>query len=494
VARKSVVVVGAGITGLVAAWELTGAAKGPDASTPRVEIIDAAPKVGGVLATTTFADRVIDLGADGFLARRPEVTTLVDELGLRGELEPIAASGASIFLRGALYPLPTGLVLGVPTSATSLRHFRGLTRRARARARLDRVLPRGLEVGDDVSIGEILRTKLGRELTYHFIEPMIGGIQAGRVDDLSARSVFPALYDAARSGGSLMRALRAAAPVSPGPRPGGEGAVTGPGDTDAPLFCSLTSGVGSLPDTLSRRLRERGVVLRPGIAVTALRRTPAGNYPWEVDTVATTTPADAVILATPAPVVATLLGAHDDALAALAGVTSAGAAMVTFLFSRSDIKLPVEGTGVLIPLGTRGVGDESLLSTAVTLLDRKWPRLERDDEVLLRVHVGRSDDERWSTFSDDELSDRVLQELRFVLGRCGEPTASLVQRWPQGLPQYRPGHEQLVQRAREAASRLGVALAGNAYDGVGIPASVGSGRRAARDVQELLSTERFGYS
>jgi oxygen-dependent protoporphyrinogen oxidase len=164
VSRPSVVVVGGGISALAAAWELTGGVDGPNDTTPRVEVIEASGRWGGSLATTTFAGRTIDLGADGFLARRPEAVTLVDELGLHEELEAVNASGASIYLHGALYELPTGLVLGVPTDLAATLHFAGLTWRARLAARRDAYLPRRLEVGEDATIGEItFEAKLGRE-------------------------------------------------------------------------------------------------------------------------------------------------------------------------------------------------------------------------------------------------------------------------------------------------------------------------------------------
>jgi oxygen-dependent protoporphyrinogen oxidase len=479
VRRSSVVVVGGGISGLVAAWELSGGASGPNDSTPRVEVIEASERFGGSLTTTTFAERTIDLGADGFLARRPEAVTLIRELGLSEELEAVGASGASLWLRGALHELPSGLVLGVPTDLQSILHFKGLSWRARLAARRDVVLPKHLDVGDDATIGTIVRTKLGRELSYQFIEPMVGGIQAGRIDELSAKSVFPALFDAARKGGSLMKALRPSSPVTPGP--GAE-----PGSSD-PVFLSLSAGVGSLPGELTQRLKDRGVVLRRGVSVNALRRTPAGDYPWEVDTLNTTTPANAVILATPAPVVGSLLGSLDPAIDELRQIASAGAAMVTFAIARESITLPAEGTGILVPLNTAWAGAGSMMVTAVTFLDRKWPRLQRESDVILRAHVGRSDDTRWTEMSDEELTQRVRDELAVLLPRFGEPSQSLVQRWPFGLPQYVVGHELRVQQARAASATFCVALAGNAYDGVGIPASIGSGRRAAREVLEMMN-------
>ncbi len=471
--RASVVVVGGGIAGLSAAWELSCAAE-----PPRIEVIESSARVGGSLATATFAGREIDLGADGYLARRSEATALVTELGLADKLEAVDASGASIWLRGALYEIPAGVVLGVPTSLDTVRAVAGLSRHARWAAWRDEHFPRALEVGDDITIGEIVRTKLGAELAYRFIEPMVGGIQAGRIDDLSAKSIFPDLYEAARGGGSLMRALR---PVRAGPGPSAPAASAGP------LFYSLTDGVGSVPVELARQLRERGVFIREGVTVTALRRSGSGDYPWEVDTASTTTPADAVVLAAPAPATARLLGELHPSLAALGAVTYAGAAMVTLSYSREELTLPAHGTGVLIPLATAWRGEGTLMVTAITFLDRKWPHLRRDDDVLVRAHVGRSDDDRWTSLSDDELVARVATELAVVLARAGAPNAAMVQRWPDGLPQYRVNHGRMVESARAGAAALGVVLAGSAYDGVGVPASIGSGRRAA--VQILASLE-----
>jgi oxygen-dependent protoporphyrinogen oxidase len=415
-------VVGGGVSGLAAAWELSGGAEGPSEYTPRIEVIEASDRFGGSLQTTSFAGRTIDLGADGFLARRPEAVTLVDELGLSDQLEAIGTSGAWLWSRGALHELPSGLVLGVPTDLKALARFKGISWRGRLAARRDVFLPARLHLKDDASIGEIVRTKLGRELSYQFIEPMIGGIQAGRIDDLSAKSVFPALFDAARKGGSLMKALRSPTSVTPGPKV--ETSLSGP------TFFTLLEGVGSLSHELARQLVERNVVLRPGVGVTALRRTPAGNYPWEVDTLNTTTPANAIVLATPAPVVGALLGSHDPALGELRQIESAGAAMVTFALNNSEVTLPASGTGILVPLGSAWSGEGSMMVTAVTLLDRKWPHLAREHDVVLRAHVGRSDDTRWSELTDEELAHRVAQELSVLLPQFATPTESLVQRWP----------------------------------------------------------------
>ncbi len=473
--RYSVVVVGGGISGLAAAWELSGGADGPHDATPRVELIESGERLGGSLATATFADRTVDLGPDGFLARRPEATALVGELGWADRLEPIGASGASLWLRGALHEIPSGLALGVPTSYDAVAAMRGLSWRARVAARRDQFLPRRLEVGEDASIGAIVRRKLGAELAYQFVEPMVGGIQAGRIDDLSAKSIFPLLLEAARRGGSLMKAMR------PSGAPAGS---PGPGAT--PLFYSLVDGMGSLPVEIARQLVQRGVVIRRSTSVTALRRV-EGTHRFEVDTDTTTTPANVVVVATPAGVAARLTGSFDPDLAALGTIPSAGAAMVTLVFSRAALRLPEHGTGVLVPLATPWRAGGSMLVTALTFLDRKWAHLHRDEDVILRAHVGRIDDRRFEEFDDDALVARVVEEVRLILASTGDPLATMVQRWPEGLPQYYVGHDRLVGAAKAAASRAGIELAGSTYDGVGIPASIGSGRRAGASALARLA-------
>jgi oxygen-dependent protoporphyrinogen oxidase len=464
-----VVVVGGGIAGLAAAWELSGGADGPTSATPRIEVVESTEQVGGGLRSTQFDGRAVDQGADGFLARRPEAVQLVRELGWFDHLEAIGAQGAWLYLGGRLQLLSEGLVLGIPTSRKTLRSLHGLSRRARYELWRDEHFPRAMSIGDDATVGEIVRRKLGDEVAEHIVEPMIGGIQAGRIDGLSAAAVFPALLEAARQGGSLMRAIATQGPANPGP--------AAP-RSDGPAFYTLVDTIGALPRELARQLTERGVIFTVHTPVTALRRTPASFYTWEVDTPTTTTPANAVVLATPASVTASLLGSLDPALSALADVHCAGAAMVTFAVPLSSVDLPKTGTGVLVPLRTPFETDDTYLTTAVTLLDRKWNHLRNEQTALVRVHVGRVDDRRCESLGDDELAARVRREMVSIFGRWPDDVPTMVVRWPDRLPQYATGHLARVSAARAAAEQLGVALCGNAYDGVGIPASVGSGRRA----------------
>ena len=133
-----------------------------------------------------------------------------------------------------------------------------------------------------------------------------------------------------------------------------------------------------------------------------------------------------------------------------------------------------------------------MMVTALTFLDRKWAHLRRDDDVLVRAHVGRIDDDRWTEMTDDELTERAASEMRVLLPRFGQGFTAVVQRWPARLPQYYLGHDTLVRHAKAAANALRVALCGNAYDGVGIPASIGSGRRAGREALDIVRASAQG--
>lgn len=464
--RRSVVIVGGGIAGLAAAWEASGG------STPNpevfVEVIESLPSTGGALLATEFAGQVIDLGADGFLATRGEATEFIREVGLGEQLRPIGASGAWIYLRGHLEKIPTGLVLGVPTRWAQLRSMKHLSRRAKMGALRDLLWPRRLHTTEEFTIGEILRRKLGDALVDELIEPMIGGIQAGRVDELSAAEVFPALDSAARKGGSLMRAIRPVSPSTP--------------VAPAPIFFSLQGGVGSLPTYLRDVLQQRGVTFRTSDPVTAIRRTAGQSHALSVETATSVTPADAVVVATPPQIAGALLGNLAADVRRLEFVKSASSTMVTFAVPRATCPLPESGTGVLVPLNTKFVaGTDSLVTTAVTFLDRKWAHLHDPQLALVRVHTGRIDDARTMTMSDEELVRRVHAELTQIFGTWPDAVETRVQRWPHALPQYFPLHRAMVTASRTALAPHGVFLGGMAYDGVGVPASIGSGRRAGRE-------------
>jgi protoporphyrinogen/coproporphyrinogen III oxidase len=471
---RHVVVVGGGIAGLAAAYELTGGAT--PSSDLTVTVLESDDRLGGKLRVVPLGDRTVDVGPDGVLARRPEAIALVGELGAADQLIPIGAQGAWVLARRRLRRLPAGLALGVPTRLGPREAVRLLGVAGAARAGVDLVAPRraGRSPLPDRAIGPLVADKLGDRVVDVLVDPLVGGIHAGRVRDLSAAAVFPPLLAAAQQRGSLMRALQSSG-----------GATTG----DAgPTFVSLRDGIGTLPELVAGALAARGATVRTGTRALALRRGSPGATRWSVDTTGGTLGADAVVLAAPAADTAALLAPLDaDAAGLLAGVDAAGVVVTTLRLNAADVSLPEVGTGVLVPGGSPGP-DGPYLTTAVTFLDRKWPHLARDGEVLVRVSAGRVDDRRPFEVDDAALVEAVTNELDALLGHAAAPIESLVTRWPASFPQYRVNHLVRVEGIESATSALGgVAVAGASFRGVGVPACIASGRGAARAVRAWLA-------
>jgi oxygen-dependent protoporphyrinogen oxidase len=483
--RDDVVVIGGGITGLAAAFELTGGARGPHASTPSVTVLEASTRLGGKITSLELHGRTLDAGPDGALARRAELAELCEDLGIADQLRPIGTRGATVFARRQLRSLPEGLNLGVPTSWSALRSSKVLSRRGSARALRDLLWPVPASRGhlQDRAIGSLVETKLGREVVATLVDPMVGGINAGRVANMSAAAVFPPLLEAGQKRGSLMRAMRASLPKPPAE-----------GEQPEPAFVSLSGGLFELVDRLVAVLTSRGVVFRCGADAKDLVRQGGEKRGWSVDTATTATRADGVVLAVPSWAAAQLLSGHDDEAAALAGqIDYASVAIATFCFAEEDLTLPEHGTGALIPAGSLipggELGGQQFLATALTFLDRKWPHVKVEGTTVLRVHCGRIDDHRFASLDDATLLGALGDELGQLLSVRGAPQAAAVTRWENGLPQYRVNHLMRVAGVEAGVERLdGLEIAGAAFHGVGVPACIGSGRLAARRLLEDLGS------
>jgi protoporphyrinogen/coproporphyrinogen III oxidase len=461
-----VVVVGGGISGLSAAWELTGGAE-PRDDAPAVVVLEASDRLGGALRSDEFGGRMVDLGPDGFLGRRTEAVELAREVGLGDLLVAIAGRGASVFARGKLRALPDGLALGVPTRFWPTARTRILGPRGQLGLLRDVLLPRPDLRGrlGDRSIGPLVTRKLGSRVTDALVDPLIGGIHAGSVDDMSAAAVFPPLLAAAGRRGSLMRSLRAEMPA---PDPDGP-----------PLFWALDGGMGALVAALADALRRRAVDLRLGEGATHLDR--RGDR-WTVSSAQGEHEADGVVLAVPAPDAVALLRPHDDEAASLLeAIDYASVMLVTFRVAAGDVPEALYGTGFLVPRHSAPRGGEAWAVTACTFLDRKWPHLARPGEVLLRASLGRIDDTRPDGWTDSEAAQRAWDDLGGLLGVSGAPLETVVARHPHAFPQYRVHHLLRTAGVETAVARVGhLAVAGAAYHGVGIPACIASGRTAAR--------------
>ncbi len=449
-ASRRVVVVGGGITGLSAAWLLHRA--GVD-----VQLVEASGRPGGKLHTGSVAGQQAELGADAFLARNPAAPRLARQLGLGDDLVAPATGQAWVWRNGRLRPIPAGTVLGAPTDPVALARSGVLPPGAILRAGMDLVLPRRTIAGDR-SVADVVGDRFGPAVVEALVEPLLGGVYAGRPDQLSVESTAPAIARAARGHRSLLAGLRAHR--------------SGQADGDGPVFLTLAHGLDQLVDALVADLGDR---VHLSTAVAGVQR---GTDVWEVDTAARTFEADDVVLATPGYVTADLLAdAARPVAAEVAMIPYASVAVVTMAYPRSaDAEMPA-GSGMLVPR------TEGRLVKASTWVSRKWPHRDTGEHVLVRSSVGRIDDERWRDFDDDELVRRVDAETRWATGISTPCEDAVVTPWERGLPQYLVGHRERVDRIRTTLP-AGLHVAGAAYDGVGVSPCVAS---AENVVAKLLA-------
>lgn len=438
-----VAVVGGGIAGLAAAWELSG----------RHEVSVLEPgRLGGCVLTTDFGGYPVDEGPDAFLTRVPGALELCSELGIDGELVAPAAGSSSLWIGGSLRRLPEGLVLGVPSDLPGLVRSRVMSAAGILRAALDLVLPASAP-GDDVSVRDLVARRMGRQAADRLVDPLVGGIHAGWTGELGAAEVTPQLLAAARRSRSLLVGLRG------GPRPEG------------PAFLAPLAGMGRLVEALVTGLAGSGVTFVP-LRAEQVRTLADARVAIEPDGGIF----DAAVLATPGHVTADLLGPGGGA-EALRAVPRASVALVTASIVLDRGGLPEGLNGFLVPRG------EGRLMTACSFGSSKWPHWS-DGTPVVRLSAGRHRDERVIDMDDALLADRLLDELGEALGAGIEPKLTRVSRWDGAFPQYLPGHGALVERVDAEVRRQhpNVALAGSTYRGSGLPACISSGRRAAMDV------------
>ena len=456
----TVVVVGAGIAGLAAAWEAADAGA-------HVVLLEADRRAGGKLGTASLLGRRVDTGADAFLARRPEATKFVQDVGFGGALTSPATSSALVWSRGRLQRLPEGLLLGLPSNLVAVARSGILSPVGVARAALDLVLPgEPVPTDVDVPVGPLVRRRLGTEVHERLVDPLLGGISAGDSDHLSLQAGVPHLAAAVQG----RRSLVAAAWLGRRRQRRSEGI--------GPVFSSVQGGLGRFADQVARKLGERGVQVVLGFRAERIERRPGrsgGADAWSVVTgVGARFAADAVVVAVPPEPAAFLLEPHAPTSASRLGdIASSSVAMVCLAYREPDVTHPLDGSGFLVPRR------EGRLMTACSWASSKWPDLAPPGMVVLRVSAGRAGDGRALVLDDDELVARLHAELTAALGITGEPAARHVTRWIDAFPQYAPGHAELVA-AIEQGLPAGLEVAGAAYRGVGIPACIGSGRAAAR--------------
>lgn len=442
----SYAVVGGGISGLVSAYRLRVAA-GPDAT---ITLFDPADRLGGVLRTERIGGQPLDVGAEAFIVRRPEVPALLAELGLAGRQIGTTGARPLIYSQRRLHPLPSDTLQGIPAHPHALA---GLVDEATIAWMLDeRTRPFSWHPGADPSVAELVGDRFGDQVVTRSVDPLLAGVYAGSAATIGVRSAAPTLAAALDRGArNLTDAVREALPPP----------LTGS------VFGTIDGGYGVLVDELVRRAGIRWAQ----VAIVQVSRAPHG---WDVvDDEGHRWHADAAVLAVPAPRLPKLIeGVAPRTAAAARRIAVASTALVALALP-GGTPLP-EQSGVLVASGER------LRAKAITLSSRKWGR--RGNVELVRLSYGRFGDSAETNAArsagDEDLLEWASQDLATVFGVNVEPVDCHVHRWIDAMPQYGPGHPDLVTDLRAGLPPT-LAVAGGYLDGIGVPACVAAATRAA---------------
>lgn len=472
--KHRVAVVGGGITGLAAAYELQRRARALKGNAPpRIQLIEASDRLGGKIHTERDRGLLIEAGPDSMISQKPWAVDLCDELGLSDKLvAPQPGRKTYILFAGKLRELPRGAMGFIPTHFTSFLRSDLFSIPGKLRMGLELLVPPRRDGGDE-SLGEFVRRRLGSEPLVRLAEPLLAGVYAADADQLSLQASFPQLRSLEQGHKSLI----AGALLHRRRRRSREGRPN-------PLFLALDSGLGALVDALEDRLDD--VQILTGLPVLRLESTGGdGRYSLQLGN-GQAIVSDAVIVATPAHVSADLMErVSPEAAELLSGISYASTAVVTLAYRRADVDHPLDATGFLVPR------TEDRVLTACTWSSSKWPHRAPPDMALFRCFLGRAGQQDVLHTGGQGLVQLAVRELDEIVGLRGEPVLSRVHRWPRSMPQYEVGHLDRLGRVETAlAGHPGLALAGAGYRGIGIPDCVRQGREAAEQVLRYLYSSR----
>lgn len=472
-----IAVIGGGITGLAAAHKLMELCR--EAHHPlELILFESSGRLGGVIHTVSRDGFLIEGGPDSFISEKPEAIALAERLGLGPRLIETTRSRRRSFIvrKGRLLPVPEGFHLLAPSRfwpfvATGIFSWTG-----KARMALDLLLPRRASASafDDESLASFVRRRLGREALERMAQPMVGGIYTADPERLSLRATMPRFLEMERTHRSLVRAMwRQRRRESDSQTAGASGARYS-------LFLSFDGGMQVLSDELARRLPPGSVRLQTAVEGIAVAddegrwRIRAGGESWTVD---------GLCLALPAGSASALLRETNERLAAELGeIPYASTATVNLGYRRSDIQHKLDGFGFVVPL------IERRSTLACTFSSIKFPGRAPEGHALLRAFVGGALQPEMFALDEAAMIAAVRQDLRDLLGIEAAPLFAHVEKWPRSMAQYHLGHVERVSRIKShlQATRT-LKLAGNAYEGAGIPDCIRSGEQAARELFNALS-------
>jgi oxygen-dependent protoporphyrinogen oxidase len=477
---RSVVIIGGGIAGLSAAYYLQKNLANAGL-TRRITVLESSDRLGGKIRTERVNDFVIEGGPDTFLASKPWAKQLCQELGLEERLHGTnpAHKNTYVLRKGRLQPLPDGLTMMIPTGIASMMQTKLLTWPAKIRMGFDLFIPPKSLDGDE-SLGAFVSRRLGRSAYENLIEPLMSGIYAGDGDALSLQATFPYLRDLELNYGGLVKgALATRKKMAKNGR-------RAPGTRSA--FLTPQTGLQEIVEAVVGWLYKHGCELRTSQSVTNLDWM-GGRYLVEVGHGESLT-ADAVILATPAFISAEILnGLAPDLASELNAIPYVNAATVSLAYDQDGLTYPLDGYGYVIP---RREGRRAL---ACTWTSTKFPHRAPKGHALLRVFFGRAGEGFDVPTDETELIRLAREELAQTMNIQAEPILSKAFFWEKAMPQYNLGHPERLKRIeKQMKARVGLALAGNAYGGIGIPDCIHSGEVAAQTIYEHVKYENTTIS
>lgn len=456
------IIVGGGIAGLAAAWEILQRGGRP-------VVLERDARAGGVIRTEMVDGFVIDAGPDALLLHKPAAVNLCREIGLGDRLLPTLTPRTAFVLRGRrLVALPEGSMLGIPTSVKPFITTRLFSWPAKLRMGMELFIPPHRDDRDE-SIGSFMRRRFGEEAVAYLAEPLLAGIHAGDVNKLSMRSAFPRLIEAEKARGSVLRGLSSMPPAA---SPQG-------------AFLSLPGGMEELVRALI--VRFPADTIRYGAAATGI----AGRGPYVVTLQSgESIEARSVVVATPAWAAAAILAGVDPELSRLAAeVRYVSSATIAIGLHREQVGHPLQGSGFVVPRVERHV------LMAGSWVSSKWPHRAPAGAVLLRGFVGGATDEGVLQRSDEEIVDAVFSEFTTLLNISGRPLLTRVYRWTRANPQHEVGHlDRIAAIEARLAALSGLYLTGSGFRGTGLPDCIADGRAmgAKASAHAVTSADKAG--
>lgn len=460
---KRVVVIGGGITGLTAAYRLQQNAK----NHVTVQLIEASDRLGGKIQSVRRNGFTIERGPDSFLARKESATRLARDVGLENELTPNGTGQSYILVNNKLHLMPSGSYMGIPTRIRPFL-FSGLfSPLGKARAATD-LIKASKPIEEDQSLGLFFRRRLGNQVVENLIEPLLSGIYAGSIDELSLQATFPHFYDLEQEHGSLIKGLRKTTSMKKRKK----------GEKKPSMFRTLRGGLETLVDAIESKLEE-GTVLKQ-TKVDHIER--KQNHYHIMLSDGTIMEADAIIMAVPHFATQRMLSQYEF-LEPFKETNATSVANVAMAFDESAIKKDIDGTGFVVSRNS------DFRITACTWTHKKWPHSTPEGKVLLRCYVGKPTDQEVVDYSDDEIVEIALKDLNRTMNITEKPEFSIVTRWRDSMPQYKVGHKDRLNEIEEQMKTElpGVYLAGGSYRGIGLPDCIDQGEASVEKVLSYIS-------